>query len=754
MEILKFFGIQPTCCKQNDYSKLEDEENGTKFLLDYNVQLRDLNDFSQYDKIFAKFTKLHNDYRSKQKFDDSILKRTMNLDTEDGKKNAFKTKLKKRSAYNANITSITEEDESETNEPIKKLTFEDNFFFRSHEIVAGSFKKQERILMRQASVDIPECPVSKVKPPKKKHRPSHSFVADETTKCPDAEATNQESIVRTGKKKRKSKLSSTKKIKKKKSKSDQFQKKVNKIHGTSVFQPNETDLKKEKVEFVKEGAANPFAKVKTAKVDIEKKLLKLESSKCTEKSILKTVEKKGKIAQMKTMFGNLATKTKEKLKKEIDTKKKIPRISEPKSLKKRKSRLSAKHQKVKKKSINGIKAFINETFTDEKIQKFNEIKKNIIQKQVTSKTPLPSKNVQKIQKLDILASKCVTIKKLNTTCVPTVAKKAPVKDFIKMNKMNTSLMNKKDAANKSVNQSSLFYPHKDEKAKHVYKALNDYAVEHLAKNQKSTAINNELTRQALDKMILKKTDTKNITRYGSTSTISTYSSLDSTISSNTSSNHEQTFKSAHSKFPGINSTYSSLMTNDKTTNESNIRWNLNGTIQGSAKSKQEPIKSAYKPNMTVNGTKTPLKKSALTASIPQYKNNQYLAVPNVKYNQPQQIKTPMKIPQIKITKTDHIDYNIEDLHSGDETDDDEEPNKPIPAWAQIDLVGKNVVAQSKSFINFTKLFKGCSDEQVDLTNIFKIQRNRFNARTSSAHWECAPVWQSEGIKGDESFRNQ
>lgn len=56
------------------------------------------------------------------------------------------------------------------------------------------------------------------------------------------------------------------------------------------------------------------------------------------------------------------------------------------------------------------------------------------------------------------------------------------------------------------------------------------------------------------------------------------------------------------------------MTNDKTTNESNIRWNLNGTIQGSAKSKQEPIKSAYKPNMTVNGTKTPLKKSALTAS--------------------------------------------------------------------------------------------------------------------------------------------
>jgi len=152
------------------------------------------------------------------------------------------------------------------------------------------------------------------------------------------------------------------------------------------------------------------------------------------------------------------------------TKAKIPRVSDPKSIRKRKSRLSAaKQQKTKKKSINGVRAFINDNIISmEKLQKFNEIKNSIIQRQ--AKAPV-IKSAQKSQKLDLLASKCVTLKKLNVSCVPTVANKKPVKDFIKLNKLNMTAMSKKAdlSINKSVNQSSLFYQAKHEQTKNVYR---------------------------------------------------------------------------------------------------------------------------------------------------------------------------------------------------------------------------------------------------------------------------------------------
>ncbi len=149
-------------------------------------------------------------------------------------------------------------------------------------------------------------------------------------------------------------------------------------------------------------------------------------------------------------------------------KEKIPRVSDPKSLKKRKSRLSvAKQQKTKKKSINGVKAFINDNIiSKEKLQKFNEIKNSIIHKQ--AKTPC-LKSVQKSQKLDLLASKCVTLKKMNASCLPAVTNKKPAKDFIKLNKLNMTANRKVDLSiNKSINQSCLFYQAKNEQTKNVY----------------------------------------------------------------------------------------------------------------------------------------------------------------------------------------------------------------------------------------------------------------------------------------------
>ncbi len=140
--------------------------------------------------------------------------------------------------------------------------------------------------------------------------------------------------------------------------------------------------------------------------------------------------------------------------------------------------------------------------------------------------------------------------------------------------------------------------------------------------------------------------------------------------------------------------------------------------------------------------------------VSQFENKNLLTVPEGPFTNSNKKLTIPIVPTVKITKPNSVDYNIEDLHSDDETDDEEEPNKPIPAWADFSLVTKKVVAQNRGYINFTKLFKGSSDGQIDLSNIFVIQRNRFNARTSSAHWEYPPIWQTEGIKGNESFRNQ
>lgn len=111
-----------------------------------------------------------------------------------------------------------------------------------------------------------------------------------------------------------------------------------------------------------------------------------------------------------------------------------------------------------------------------------------------------------------------------------------------------------------------------------------------------------------------------------------------------------------------------------------------------------------------------------------------------------------KIPSAQANKSN--DYNINDLNSEDETDDEDEPNKPIPAWADWKLITERVIKQNRSMINFTKMFSAAADDNIDLCSIFAIQRNRFKARTSSAHWPQPAVWKSEGITGDESFRNQ
>ena len=97
-------------------------------------------------------------------------------------------------------------------------------------------------------------------------------------------------------------------------------------------------------------------------------------------------------------------------------------------------------------------------------------------------------------------------------------------------------------------------------------------------------------------------------------------------------------------------------------------------------------------------------------------------------------------------------YDINDLKSEDETDDDEEPNKPIPEWAKDLRLKRTAMAQARKFLNYTRLFSASSQNDIVLEDIFKIKRKKFTERSSSAIWNSPPVWRTNGLNGNESFR--
>ncbi|KAL3201380.1 hypothetical protein MRX96_012434 [Rhipicephalus microplus] len=82
---------------------------------------------------------------------------------------------------------------------------------------------------------------------------------------------------------------------------------------------------------------------------------------------------------------------------------------------------------------------------------------------------------------------------------------------------------------------------------------------------------------------------------------------------------------------------------------------------------------------------------------------------------------------------DKNNYNIEDLSSGDETDDDEKPRKEVPAWAKGAALNALIVQQSKSGISGLEFFG--TMPLLSLDNIFPVKKKTFNKRTSSALWD-------------------
>lgn len=89
-------------------------------------------------------------------------------------------------------------------------------------------------------------------------------------------------------------------------------------------------------------------------------------------------------------------------------------------------------------------------------------------------------------------------------------------------------------------------------------------------------------------------------------------------------------------------------------------------------------------------------------------------------------------------------YSIDELRVDDETDDEEEPRKPIPKWAQSDTLSHTSVRQAHKAIDFQQLFRAAG-QTVRLEKVFPIVKNNFHVRSSSAEWPSPAAWRSNTL---------
>ena len=105
-------------------------------------------------------------------------------------------------------------------------------------------------------------------------------------------------------------------------------------------------------------------------------------------------------------------------------------------------------------------------------------------------------------------------------------------------------------------------------------------------------------------------------------------------------------------------------------------------------------------------------------------------------------KCPRNEDSYKMTPAEPVstNYDINDLSSGDSTDEEDRPKKPIPVWAITSQLKAIMICQEEKVYNHSvdpcDIFP--SKEllgDVDLARIFKQKRKRFYHRSSSACWD-------------------
>nr|XP_040566176.1 inner centromere protein A-like [Lepeophtheirus salmonis] len=86
---------------------------------------------------------------------------------------------------------------------------------------------------------------------------------------------------------------------------------------------------------------------------------------------------------------------------------------------------------------------------------------------------------------------------------------------------------------------------------------------------------------------------------------------------------------------------------------------------------------------------------------------------------------------------DEDNYDVADLKSDDDTDDEDQPKKAIPKWASSSAFRQAIVSQTYQPPDIDQIFD--VPPMPDLNLMFPLKKHRFFKRTSSAVWNKAPI---------------
>ena len=135
-------------------------------------------------------------------------------------------------------------------------------------------------------------------------------------------------------------------------------------------------------------------------------------------------------------------------------------------------------------------------------------------------------------------------------------------------------------------------------------------------------------------------------------------------------------------------------------------------------------------------------------------------------------------PHLRTAPIDN--YGVEDLSSGDETDDDSAPRKEVPLWATGDRLRRSIIEQAELLLSADakghnqlkqrrpKLFAKHQLRTIDLTKLLQLNStpprakqesekdrakriNRIERRGSSAIWDTPPSFDASVSVLDENL---